>query len=140
MIAFFLFTSLIAISSALQDGKLGRIPIRSRPGFSLDNGGIDEKLLFSALNATLEKYNVNFVLPPFQELRLNANFTKRQHNQALADDEDLAYDAPITIGSTNPQSFSMDFDTGRPSSPSSPLLLPKSHSLLTHPSQDHPTS
>ena len=115
-----LFSLLIATTSALQDGTLLKIPLRSRSSFTLDNGGIDEKTLFSAINATLEKYHASFVLPPFKELRLSAAIPKRgQYNQALTDDADLGYAAPVTVGSIHPQNFTLDFDTGK-------LLLLKS--------------
>ena len=80
-----------------------------RPPFVNRKNIINERKIFRALNATLEKYNASFTLPPFKELRLSA----RQENVPLEDDQDLDYDGPVNIGYPQYQTFAMDFDTGK---------------------------
>jgi len=126
-----------------DEGSLHTVTLPPAVNFTLHNGAIDEATLFSAINATLKKYDSSITLPPFKEIKLSAeipcvgqvtpcggNVTKiqnashqlghetrkRQYNIPLHDDNDLLYDAPVNIGYPYYQTFTMDFDTGEPSS------------------------
>ena len=117
-------SSALSTDDAVQNDTVHKMAIPNKSGFMLKSGGIKEVKLFGAINDTLKKFNSDFVLPPFKELRLSAeapapeniikhanhtNIQTRQSNQALDDDDDLAYNGIVKIGNQN---FVMDFDTG----------------------------
>ena len=95
-----------------------------------DTNIINERALFRALNATLQKYNAGFSLPSLQKLiqelpnaadilqegctpHSGNAFCRRQADIELDDDNDYLYEASINVGHPRYQTFVMDFDTGK---------------------------
>jgi hypothetical protein len=80
------------------------------------NGEVDYVRFLQSLNGTLAKYHSNVLLPTYPGIS-GQIIWKRQSTEALADQtdgsEDVLYYGPVTVGTTEPQTFTVDFDTGQ---------------------------
>ena len=127
MLATLLLASLIATTTALQNSStssdsLHKLSLPLTPSFTFEGGGIDVRSLLAAINNTLLKYDASVLLPPLAEFEReeghpdlpdSISLAPRQNNEPLRDNQDLDYDGLVTIGHSSPQTFLMDFDTGK---------------------------
>ena len=112
---FGLFVQALAIAAApFQNTK---VELPSRKVLRQANGEVNGALVLADLNSTLKKYHAPQLLPTIPGVSDLVDVLKRrQSSVALTDQnqagEDVLYYGPGTVGATQPQQFTFDFDTG----------------------------
>ena len=97
-----------------------KIPLPARRLLVRADGNADAVTYLNSLNNTLKKYNYDKPLPPSprSDLLSRGLPQKRQSSESLTDQVvsgniDELYYGPCIVGATTPQTFTLDFDTGK---------------------------
>lgn len=104
--------SVAAVATSAKEAI--KIPlIRSAHYQPRADGEVDGPLFLHLLNNTLKKYGVSNTLPPIDAFGVLKRSTAKEplFDQNSAG-EDVLYYGNAVVGATNPQTFTVDFDTG----------------------------